>query len=162
MISIECEKEDTFLFSFYLRSEVERSGNPDHVGPGHPPPDLFAELSDVRAGRVQVLQEHSQAGRFLTRSQEGPQAGHLHGHAVQSAVGKLDTRGRHLSQKSYSATSGAKKKKRFVFFSRLLLRYLNVVGQLDCAVFGVLGQVDAVELLNGNLKKKHVNFEVSI
>lgn len=44
-----------------------------------------------------------------------------------------------------------------------MLSYLNVVGQLNCAVFGVLRQMDTVELLNRKfLKKKHVNFEVTI
>lgn len=73
----------------YLLSEVECRWNSRRVGSGHPASDLLAELSDVAAGRLQVLQQHGEVGLLLTGVQERPQATDLHRHAVQGTLGKL-------------------------------------------------------------------------
>lgn len=73
----------------YLLSEAECRWYSRRVGSGHPAADLLAELSDVAAGRLQVLQQHGEVGLLLTGVQERPQATDLHRHAVQGTLGKL-------------------------------------------------------------------------
>lgn len=73
----------------YLLSEVECCWDARRVGSGHPAADLLAELSDVAAGRLQVLQQHGEVGLLLARMQERPQTTHLHRHTVQGTLGKL-------------------------------------------------------------------------
>lgn len=79
----------------YLLSEVERCWDAGRVGSWHPAANLLAELPDVAAGSLQVLQQHGEVGLLLTRVQERPQSTNLHRHAVQGTLGKLhkDTRG---------------------------------------------------------------------
>lgn len=79
----------------YLLSEVECRRDARCIGSRHPAANLLAELPDVAAGRLQVLQQHGEVGLLLTRVQERPQAADLHRHAVQGTLGKLhmDTTG---------------------------------------------------------------------
>lgn len=73
----------------YLRAIAEGSRDSRHVGSGHAAPDLLAELPDVGAGGVQVLQEDRQTRTLLTRRQERPQTSNFHAHAVQGALQEL-------------------------------------------------------------------------
>lgn len=78
---------------WYLWSKIESGGHSDYVCSRHAAADLLAELFDIGAGSVQVLQKDREAGALLTRRQEGPQTSHLHPHAVQDILGKLEVRG---------------------------------------------------------------------
>lgn len=73
----------------YLLSKVECSWDAGCIGSWHPAANLLAELSDVAAGRLQVLEEHCEVGLLLTSVQERPQTTHLHRHAVQGTLRKL-------------------------------------------------------------------------
>lgn len=73
----------------YLLSEVEGCRDARRVGSWHPAANLLAELSDVAAGRLQVLQQHGEVGLLLTGVQERPQTTDLHRHTVQGTLGKL-------------------------------------------------------------------------
>lgn len=73
----------------YLLSKVKRSWDAGGVGSWHPAANLLAELSDVAAGCLQVLEQHGEVGLLLTGVQERPQTTNLHGHAVQGTLGKL-------------------------------------------------------------------------
>lgn len=66
------------------------------VGSWHAATDLLAELPHVRTGRLQVLQQDSEPRLFLSRVKEGPQTRRLHGHAVQGALGELQSIVGHL------------------------------------------------------------------
>lgn len=78
-----------FFYFSYLRSKIESSRDSDHIGSWHATANLLAELFDVRAGSVQVLEQHGEATALLTRRQESPQTSHFHSHAVQGTLGKL-------------------------------------------------------------------------
>lgn len=78
-----------FSCHVYLLSKVESGWDARRVSSGHPAANLLAELSDVAAGRLQVLQQHGKVSLLLTRVQEHPQTTNLHRHAVQGTLGKL-------------------------------------------------------------------------
>jgi len=77
----------------YLRWEGQRGRDPGDVGSRHATTDLLTELSDVTTGSVQVPEQDGEIRPFLSRLQEGPQATHLHAHAVQGTLGKLEATG---------------------------------------------------------------------
>lgn len=62
----------TFSRHVYLLPKAESRWDARRVSPGHPAADLLAELPDVAAGRLQVLQQHGKVGLLLTRVQEHP------------------------------------------------------------------------------------------
>lgn len=79
----------------HLLSKIEGSGNSSHICSRHAPAYLLTELSDIRAGSFQVLQQDNEARALLTCRQERPQTSHLHRHAVQGTLGKLRVGGRY-------------------------------------------------------------------
>lgn len=76
----------------HLWSKTNSSRYSNHICSRHATAYLLTELSYIRAGSVQVLQDHREHRALLSGCQERPQTCNLHSHTVQGTLAKLEVR----------------------------------------------------------------------